>query len=122
MPEINILIVDNNDSLLKVIRDFLSKDNRFNILTALDGQNALQVVKNHKIKIVIIDLKMPGISGIDLLSSLRKDSPDIKTIIMTGHSDVDSYIKTMDLGAYEYLNKPVDLFFLKEVINKLLST
>lgn len=118
--KINILIVDNDESLIKVTADYLSKDGRFNILTAPDGKKALEIAKNHKIGLVIIDLKMPGISGVELLSTLRKDLPNIKSIILTGHSNIDSYIEAMDLGAHEYLSKPVDLHLLKKVINKLL--
>lgn len=118
--KINILIVDNEVLVIKVLADFLSKDSRFNVLTALNGKEALEIVKKHKIELVITDLKMPVMNGIELLSTLQKDTPEIKAIILTGHSDIDSYIETMDLGAYEYLNKPVDLHLLKEVIDKLL--
>ncbi len=116
----NILIVDNDESLVKVLHDFLSKDGRFETLTAPDGRAALEIAKNHTIDLVITDLKMPGLDGVELLSILQKDSPDLRSIILTGHSDIDSYIETMDLGVHEYLNKPVDLFLLQKVINKLL--
>ncbi len=119
--KINILIVDNDPSTIKVLHDFLSKDDRFNVLTAHNGKTALDVVKEHVVGLLITDLKMPEMNGIELLSNLKKDSPEIKAIILTGHSDIDSYIETMDLGAFEYLNKPVDLYLLKEVINKLLK-
>ena len=118
--KINILIVDNEEVMVKVLADFLSKDSRFNILTALNGKNALEIVKKHKIHLLITDLQMPEMNGIELLTTLRKDIPEIKSIILTGHSDIDSYIETMELGAHEYLNKPVDLPLLKDVINKLL--
>ena len=118
--KINILIVDNDEVLIKILSDFLSKDSRFNLLTALDGKEALEIVEKHKVELIITDLKMPEMNGIELLSTLRKELPEIKAIILTGHSDIDSYIETMELGAFEYLNKPVDLHLLKEVINKLL--
>jgi len=118
--KINILVVDNDPLLIKVLADFLSKDSRFNILTALNGKTALDIAKKHKIELVITDLKMPMMNGIELLSALQKGLPDIKAIILTGHSDIDSYLETMELGAFEYLNKPIDLHLLKEVINKLL--
>ncbi len=118
--KINILIVDNDALFIKVLADFLSKDNRFNVLTALNGKAALEIVKKHKVEMVITDLKMPEMNGIELLSTLHKDIPEIKAIILTGHSDIDSYLETMELGAFEYLNKPVDLDLLKEVIEKLL--
>lgn len=119
--KINILIVDNDESLIKILSAFLSKDKMFSTLTALDGSKALEIVKNHKIDLVIIDLNMPGMSGIDFLSELRNKLPEIKSIILTGYSDIDSYIETIELGAHEYLNKPVDLFLLKKVIKKLLN-
>jgi DNA-binding NtrC family response regulator len=118
--KINILIVDNDALIIKVLADFLSKDSRFNVLTALNGKAAIEIVEKHKVELVISDLKMPEMNGIELLSTLRKDLPEIKAIILTGHSDIDSYIETMELGAFEYLNKPVDLHLLKEVIDKLL--
>ncbi len=119
--KINILIVDNDTLLIKVLADFLSKDSRFNVLTALNGKEALEIVEKHKVELVITDLKMPVMDGIELLSTLQKDIPNIKAIILTAHSNIDSYIETMELGAHEYLNKPVDLHLLKEVINKLLQ-
>ena len=118
--KINILIVDNDASLIKVLAGFLSKDSRFNLLTAVNGKAALEIAKTHTINLVITDLKMPEMNGIELLSTLQKNIPDIKAIILTGYSNIDSYIEAMDLGAHEYLNKPVDLYLLKEVVNKLL--
>ena len=117
--KINILVVDNDKSLLQVLSAFLSKDDQFNILTAQDGKRALDIAKNTKIDLVIVDLRMPEMSGAQLLSILHKELPGIKSIILTGHSGIDSYIESMEIGAHEYLNKPVDLFLLKKVINKL---
>ena len=118
--KINILIVDNDALIIKVLADFLSKDSKFNVLTSLNGKAALEIIEKYKVELVISDLKMPEMSGIELLSTLRKDLPEIKAIMLTGQSDIDSYIETMELGAFEYLNKPVDLHLLKEVIDKLL--
>ena len=119
--KINILVVDNDKSLLQVLFAFLSKDDQFNILTAPDGKEALGIAKNTKIDLVIVDLRMPEISGAELLSTLHKEFPGIKSIILTGHMGIDSYIETMEIGAHEYLNKPVDLILLKKVINKLIQ-
>ncbi len=116
----NVLIVDNDESLIKVLGDFLSKEPLFDVFTALNGKEAEEIAKNHKVDLAIVDLKMPEISGVELLASLKKNLPDIKSIILTGHSNIDSYIETMELGACEYLNKPVDLHLLKKVIDKLL--
>jgi DNA-binding NtrC family response regulator len=119
--KINILVVDNDKSLLEVLLDFLAKDDNFNVLTAPCGTEALDIAKNTKIDLVIVDLKMPEMSGAEMLSVMHSEIPEIKSIILTGHSGIDSYIESMEIGAHEYLNKPVDLFLLKKVINKLLS-
>ena len=118
--KINLLVVDNDKSLLQILFAFLSKDDQFNILTAQDGKGALGIAKNTKIDLVIVDLRMPEMSGAELLLTLHKEFPGIKSIILTGHMGIDSYIETMEIGAHEYLNKPVDLFLLKKVISKLI--
>ena len=85
---------------------------------AYDGESALEVVREDEPDVMILDLKMPGIDGIEVLRRVKESQPEIEVIILTGHgSDADK--KTcLDLGAFAYLQKPVDVEVLGETIKR----
>lgn len=104
-----ILVVDDE----KEIRDFLSKAltrfGGFRVEVAENGQEGLKKVREGKYDLVLTDLKMPGLDGLQLISEIAKDQPEVLTVLMTGHGTVDSAVEAMKQGASDYLLKPLNL-------------
>jgi DNA-binding response OmpR family regulator len=117
--EINILVVDDELLLRDVLYDFLIKKS-YKVFLAPDGYKALGIIEKNNIDIAVVDIKMPGISGIELTEKILKFNDEIQVIIMTGYPSVSSATKALKLGAKEYLVKPFRLSELGNLINKLL--
>lgn len=104
-----ILVVDDE----KEIRDFLSKAltrlGGFRVEVAENGQEGLKKVKEGKYDLVLTDLKMPGLDGLQLITEIAKIKPEVLTVLMTGHGTVDSAVEAMKQGASDYLLKPLNL-------------
>jgi two-component system, NtrC family, response regulator AtoC len=113
-----ILLVDDEDLSRESIADFLGMAMGHEIVQAIDGEEALSLFKEKPFPIVITDLKMPGMHGIDLLSTIRRSTefPDTNVIIMTGFADYESAISALREGAHDYLEKPVDVMRLSRLI------
>ncbi len=117
--EINVLVVDDELLLRDVLYDFLIKKS-YNVFLAPDGYKALAIIDKNNIDIALIDIKMPGMSGIELTEKIQKINDQIQVIIMTGYPSISSATKALKLGAKEYLVKPFRLNELGKLINKLL--
>ena len=109
MQPANILLVDDEVPFVKTLTKRLSK-REFNINTVFSGEEALaQLEKDTDIEIVVLDIKMPGMDGLQTLQEIKRRYPLVEVIILTGHSTIDSAIKGMRLGAFDYLVKPCDI-------------
>lgn len=113
--ERSILIVDDEDDGLHVLWSVLRAAG-FPVLVARNGAEALDALEKHRVALVVSDLVMAGMDGIDLLREIRRRSIGTKFIIVTGHGDVTTYLEAMNLGALEYLNKPVDPSHLMRLV------
>lgn len=103
-----VLIVDDEERFRKT----LSKLLRAQGLTVNDvgsGEEALKFIENQPIDVVLLDMRMAGMNGIETLSAIKKKDPFIEVIILTGHASVDVAVEIMKLGGYEYLLKPCDI-------------
>ncbi len=100
-----ILIIDDEASIRDSCSQVLSKEG-YVTDTAEDGSIGLKKVKETKPDLVMVDLKMPGISGMEVLESLREIDPDIVSIVITGYATIESAVEAMKLGAYDYVPKP----------------
>jgi DNA-binding NtrC family response regulator len=100
-----ILIVDDEIIILKCILVDLRRSD-YSVDTAENGEQALAMLEKEKYDLVITDLMMEGIGGLELLAEIKKKSPDMPVIIMTGYGELDSAIKALRLGAADYLLKP----------------
>ncbi len=100
-----ILIVDDEIIILKCILVDLRRSD-YSVDTAENGEQALAMLEKEKYDLVITDLMMEGIGGLELLAEIKKKSPDIPVIIMTGYGELDSAIEALRLGAADYLLKP----------------
>ena len=101
----SVLLIDDEKEYLVSMQKVLNRRG-FNVLTAAGGQEGLLVLDTHDIDVVVVDLKMPGMDGLDVLSSIKKKFPKVEVILLTGHGAADSAVKGMSLGAFDYLLKP----------------
>ena len=120
MSELKILLVDDDDGIRKSFSTLLVKKG-YKIDAKSTGLEAINCIKQSKYDILLTDLKMPNMTGIELLKEARKIDPDLGVIIMTGYGEIASYLEAMDLGAVEYLNKPINTSDLEIIIKKLTS-
>jgi DNA-binding NtrC family response regulator len=105
----NVLLVDDESEFVETFSERLTMRN-LEILKAFSGEEALQVLEAHQdIEIVILDVKMPGMDGIETLAEIKKRYPLIEVIMLSGHADVESAIEGMKQGAFDYLMKPCDI-------------
>lgn len=114
----NILIVDDEENTRTGMSKLLTSEG-FDVQLAVDGSEALSCLRNGSFKLVISDLNMPNLDGIEFLRVVQREYPEVSVIILTAACGTESYIKAMNLGAVEYLCKPLKLDSLKSVMSSL---
>jgi DNA-binding NtrC family response regulator len=111
-----ILIVDDEERFRTTLGKRLS-ERGFDVDNVGSGEEAVKIVKEKLFDVIILDVKMPGMDGIETLTELKKINPNIEVLLLTGHASVDSAVDGMRLGAYDYLMKPCEIEVLMEKIN-----
>jgi signal transduction histidine kinase len=112
-----ILLVDDEPGIRKVLDITLSHAG-FSVCTARDGEEGLHLFKENHPDIVITDIKMPGIDGIDLLKQIKKTRPDTEVIMITGHGDMDLAVKSLQYEAADFITKPIDDAEIETAVKK----
>ena len=110
-----ILVVDDEPSICDILEKFLKKKG-YDVFRANDGKKAMALVESSPIDLIVSDIKMPGMSGVELLQKLRENGKGMPVLITTGFPTLDSAIEALKLGAYDYLTKP---FHLEEIGEKI---
>ena len=106
---IKLLLVDDEKPFLDTITKRLEK-RELNVSAVYSGQEALKELENNKsIEVIILDVKMPGMDGIETLEEIKKRFPLVEVIMLTGHATVETAIDGMKVGAFDYLMKPCDI-------------
>lgn len=116
-----ILIADDEAMIKDIIRRKLHAATDFAVIEAVDGQDALEKLGKHKIDIVITDIKMPRMTGIELLGEMRKAGFDIPVIVITGYGTLNDAIEALRLGAANFVKKPFKANELLSVIDKVFT-
>ena len=115
-----ILIVDDEKNYLTILSAVL-EDEGFEVLTAIGGREALEVHKTSDLDLIVTDMKMPAMDGIELLENIKSVDPDLPIIMMTAHGTVDKAVEAMQKGAYSYILKPFDnerlIIYVKKAIS-----
>ncbi len=108
MKDMKVLLVDDEEEFVKALAERLKmRDLRSD--TVLDGEEALSFVEDQEPDVMVLDLKMPGIDGMEVLRQVRKAYPKIQVIILTGHGTEKDKEEAQRLGAFDFLEKPVNL-------------
>jgi two-component system, OmpR family, response regulator len=115
MEEFKILVVDDEDDFRETIVKRLQK-RKMTARGAESGEKALELIEAQPFDVVVLDVKMPGLDGIDTLKEIKQRRPLIEVILLTGHASLESGIEGMKLGAYDYVMKPANL---EELIEKM---
>lgn len=116
-----ILIIDDNKLILRTLRESITKMG-YTTIEAEDGEKGLLLVNSEKPDLVITDIQMPGIDGLEVLSRIRKLNIPLPIIVLTGVGDVALTIKSIQFGAFDFLEKPIDLAKLKTTIQLALNS
>ncbi|MDN3674262.1 sigma-54 dependent transcriptional regulator [Flavobacterium branchiarum] len=111
-----ILIIEDEAAIRRVLAKILSEENdSYQVEDAEDGVSGLEKIKNNDYDLVLCDIKMPKMDGVEVLEAVKKIKPEIPMVMISGHGDMETAIHTMRLGAFDYISKPPDL-------NRLLNT
>ena len=114
MPK--ILIIEDEAAIRRVLTKIISEENEtYEVEVAEDGLAGVEMVLKSDFDLVLCDIKMPKMDGVEVLEKIKKIKPEIPVIMISGHGDLDTAVNTMRLGAFDYISKPPDL-------NRLLNT
>ncbi len=112
----NVLVVDDEmgprESLKMILNPY------YNVLVADRGAQAIEMLKGHQVDLVTLDLKMPGLTGINVLEKVKAHDPDIEAIIITGYGSLDTAIEGLRLGAFDYISKPFDVNHILSLVRR----
>lgn len=114
-----ILIIDDDKLSLKLIREILERSG-YQISEAEDGESALKMIRSVHPSLVVSDFQLPGINGLEVLAEIRKLNSGLPVILLTGHGDVPLTIRSIQRGAFDYLEKPIDPAQLRNTVHKAL--
>ncbi|MFO7814564.1 MAG: response regulator [Halanaerobiales bacterium] len=114
-----ILIIDDEKNIRFTLKKSLEND--YNIVTAVNGEDGIEKFSNEDFDLVLLDMKLPGVNGIDTLKQIKEEDQKANIVIITGFGSVDSAVETMKLGAIDYLNKPFTPEEIKEIVNEVIS-
>ena len=115
--KIRVLIVDDEEAFVQSLSERLMIRD-FHVTTSLNGEDAIRNVKGYNFDVVILDVRMPGMDGVEVLKAIKKIKPLSEVIMLTGQASVESAIEGMKLGAYDFLMKPCETEDLVTKISK----
>jgi DNA-binding NtrC family response regulator len=118
MEEFEILFVDDDKMILELVKEYLSAFN-YRISIVDNGLEALDLIKDKDFDVVFTDFKMPDIDGLELLAVIKEYRPETEVIIVTGHGTMESAVRAMKYGSYDYIQKPFKLDVLKILIDRI---
>ena len=111
-----ILIIEDEAAIRRVLTKIISEENdAYQVSEAEDGLTGIEMIKDSEFDLVLCDIKMPKMDGVEVLEKAKKIKPEIPFVMISGHGDLDTAVNTMRLGAFDYISKPPDL-------NRLLNT
>jgi DNA-binding NtrC family response regulator len=120
MPK--ILIIEDEEAIRRVLKKILTEqDAAYHVYLASDGLEGLQEIEKQQFDLVLCDIKMPKMDGIEVLQHIKDRQPELPVIMISGHGDLDTAVETMRMGAFDYISKPPDLNHLMNTIGHALN-
>jgi two-component system OmpR family response regulator len=119
LPPVRVLVVDDDPAILEFMETFLTKDG-FQVTTLADPKDAPEEVKDGGYHLVVLDLMMPGMGGVEVLESIRKVDSDVAVVIFTGYPSLETAVQSMKLDAVDYLKKPFNPDEFREVLDRVM--
>jgi DNA-binding NtrC family response regulator len=116
-----ILLVDDDPEFRRAMKKLFEKSG-YDVTAAGDGEEALEALGKSRFDLIISDLRMPRLDGIELMEEIKRKKVNVPVIFITGYGEVESYMDAMNLGAFEYINKPVKGQEILSVARKALET
>ncbi|MEI6306727.1 MAG: response regulator [Deltaproteobacteria bacterium] len=113
-----ILVVDDEENARVSLAKILTREG-YEVASAGNGYEALNYLRNREVDLIITDINMPEMNGISFLRELNHSHPSSNVIMITAHGEVETYIEALNLGAFEYINKPLKVEELKKIIAKI---
>jgi len=113
-----ILVVDDEENARIGLSKLLAKEG-FVVDSVSNGFEALNYLRQQEVNLIVTDINMPGMNGITFLKELNKSFPHSNVIMITAYGGIESYIESMNLGAFEYINKPIKVDELKSILKKI---
>jgi len=118
MKKLNILVVEDGKSQREMLRDFLKSEGHA-VMEAADGETALQHVRNHHFDLLLLDYRMPGMDGMDVLKAVKAINPEIDVVIITAHGTIETAVEAMKAGALDYIMKPLEFDELLILVDRV---
>ena len=112
-----VVVVDDEDSNLTSLRKIFQKEG-MRPLTAASGQEALELCRQHRVHVVLTDLMMPGMSGVDVIKALRTVAPDVEVVVMTAYGTIETAVEAMREGAYDFVEKPLKRMVILKAVKQ----
>ena len=116
----NILVVDDEETMRDSCQQALSREDNI-VKVAEDGSTALAMLEKESFDLVILDLKMPGLSGMEVLNRIKQDDPEVVVVVITGYATVESAVEAMKSGAYDFIPKPFTPESLRAIVSRALE-
>ena len=116
----SILIVDDDTTTLEMLSEFL-KDEGYLVYSAEKGREAINIVKKDIIDLVLLDFKLGDLNGMEVLHEIKKINPEIQVIMITAYGEIETAVKAIKAGAYDFLSKPINMEELRIIIDKVLE-
>jgi two-component system, NtrC family, response regulator HydG len=123
MPEPSaqtVLVVDDEANILEALQKVLTKEG-LEVLTAGNGRQALEILRKQPVRVMVTDLRMPGMTGDDLLKAAKAITPEVEVVVMTAYGTIENAVEAMKLGAYDFISKPLKRASVVAAVRKALD-
>lgn len=118
----NILIIEDEAAIRRVLVKILGEESKdYQVKEAKDGLEGIEMIKEQDFDLVLCDIKMPKMDGVEVLEAVKKIRPEVPMVMISGHGDLDTAVQTMKMGAYDYISKPPDLNRLLNAVRNALD-
>lgn len=117
MPKKKIMIIDDEAGICDILKKLFQSEG-YEVIAVTDSEKAIDMIKKENPCCILLDIKMPKVSGMDILSKVREYDDKINIIMITGYGTLESAVESMRLGAFDYITKPFDMEYIKNLVER----